>query len=639
MNGIRKTILTVTGIILLAVSFAPVVQAQNRAPEQNTGTAGNSGSSPASASTADTNTASKIATTPQAAQPQMDGIIANIVQWIVSWFAWLLGLAAVLLDYAVFYTVVKMGEYVNQLSAIGVVWRIFRDIGNIALIFGFLAIGISIILGDAVKFGYGKTMLPTLLLVAVTLNFSMFAAEAVIDTGNMFATQIYQQIRGGQAAGTADAAGIGNEGISNRVMAQLGLQTIYGNALKNKALYQNNSSLIVGLLSIILFLVAAMIFFSLAFILVFRFIALVLVIMTSPIGFAGFVVPKLGAQASKWWGHLTNQTLTAPVLLLLLYVALAVITDVKFLAGFGVTNTDSWTASLGLAGGAVAGMLLSFIVAMGLLAQVAVAAKSLGAAGADIATNFGKKLSFDLAAKGVGGMVNLGGYAARRGLQASGYTGRGAQTLMSGALLAQGVRGDIRNIPGVGRGLQAAGLGAAARPVAQSVTAQVTGARDWAKGMSKESQKSYEREMKIPLLQNAKTDTDRARLIRAMTDDELKSDAMTKYFIANPAMIQQLAPQKLSILSRDVLTSQGVGMALTREQIKYLEKNGNFDEETRSVVSVGVRANKTYVTMYNSSKDDRQKELDAYFGKPIFDSWNPNARSNDDLEHNMTISQ
>ena len=93
---------------------------------------------------------------------------------IMSLFAWLLGVAAITLDNAVYYTVVTMGRFVQSLSAVGVTWRILRDIGNIMLIFGFLAIGISIILNTE-KLGYGKKMLPMLLIAAVFLNFSFLS--------------------------------------------------------------------------------------------------------------------------------------------------------------------------------------------------------------------------------------------------------------------------------------------------------------------------------------------------------------------------------------------------------------------------------------------------------------------------------
>jgi len=95
----------------------------------------------------------------------------------------------------------------------------------------------------------------------------------------------------------------------------------------------------------------------------------------------------------------------------LLYVALAVITDVNFLSGFGTTS-GGW---LGFVNNqniqSFAGTILSFIVAMGLLLSVTVVAKKIGAAGSDKAMKWAGKASFGIAAAAVSTPV---GWAANR---------------------------------------------------------------------------------------------------------------------------------------------------------------------------------------------------------------------------------
>ena len=149
------------------------------------------------------------------APPADAGSYGQIMTYIMGLFAWLLGVAALTLDNVMYHTVVHMGTYINGLSAIGVAWRILRDVGNIVLIFGFLAIGICTIL-DVKWYGGGTKMLPTLLVAAVFLNFSLFISEAVIDAGNLFATEFYTQINGGNPSAAPDYSveNIHNEGIS-----------------------------------------------------------------------------------------------------------------------------------------------------------------------------------------------------------------------------------------------------------------------------------------------------------------------------------------------------------------------------------------------------------------------------------------
>ncbi len=348
----------------------------------------------------------------------------TIMTWIMSLFAWLVGVAAITLDNAVYYTVVTMGGFVHNLTAVGVTWRILRDIGNIMLIFGFLAIGISIIL-DTERLGYGKKMLPMLLVAAVFLNFSLFFSEAIIDAGNLFATQFYTQINGGnpaQPTGYSIGAGslslgnnqVTNEPISNAIMGSLGLQTIYGDASTNHLALTGDHTWLIGFMGIILFMVTAFVLFSLAFILISRFVILIFLLIVAPVGFAGLAVPQLKGTASKWWGKLFEQTITAPILLLLLYIALTIITDANFLTGFNASS-GGWLGFINNANlSGFAGVLLSFIVAMGLLASVVIFAKRLGAVGTGWATKAAGKLTFGATAWGMNRTVGRVAYHTQR---------------------------------------------------------------------------------------------------------------------------------------------------------------------------------------------------------------------------------
>ena len=260
--------------------------------------------------------------------------------WIMSLFAWLVGVAAITFDNAVYYTVVTMGNYVNNLSAVGVTWRILRDLGNIIIIFGFLAIGITTIL-NVNWYGGKMKMLPMLLVSAVFLNFSLFITEAVIDTGNLFATQFYTQINGGHPAGAKELSTLVSPFLKRKVFQTNSCGPIRDFKLfmakrgtRKKVYSKPGIPGLIGFMAIILFIIAAFVMFSLAFILIARFVILLFLIIISPVAFAGLAIPQLASRAKKWWSTLFQQTITAPVLLLLLYIALAVITDEKFLTGF-----------------------------------------------------------------------------------------------------------------------------------------------------------------------------------------------------------------------------------------------------------------------------------------------------------------
>ena len=450
MSRSLATILITLGLIAGAAgAYAPAAHAQQ---------ATTTNSSP-SASVQTAAGANNAVTPP--ADPPKNADFGAVMTWIMGLFAWLLGVAMLLLDNTVFYTVATMGTYVHNLSAVGIAWRVLRDVGNIVLIFGFLAIGITTIL-DVKWYGGGTKMLPMLLVAAVFLNFSLFISEAIIDTGNLFATEFYTQINGGNLpqAPNFTLANISNEGISNKIMSQLGFQSIYGDAVNHPAALTGSNAWIIGFMGIILFMVAAFVMFSLAFVLITRFIILIFLIIVAPIGFAGLAVPKLTGLAKDWWEMLFKQTITAPVLLLLLYIALKVITDQSFLTGFNVSGGPGGTGTswIGFINNAnltgFGGVMLSFIVAMGLLLAVVISAKTMSASGAGWATKTAGAATFGLlAAAGRNTAGRASQYTSRKLKTSSlGHTaaGRlGAGILDRGAKASFDMRGTgvLRNLP------------------------------------------------------------------------------------------------------------------------------------------------------------------------------------------------
>ena len=475
------------------------------------------------------NTGAQTAKTQEANPPTL-GVFAGVMTFIMGIFAWLVGVAAITLDNAVYYTVVTMGNYVKNLTAVGVAWRILRDVGNIALIFGFLAIGISIILNTE-KLGYGQKMLPTLLIVAVFMNFSLFITEAVIDAGNFVATEVYTQINGGNPAGKAnfDLTTAGSTGIAGKLMNQLGLATIYSAAIKNGSLYQASNTSTIAFMSIILFIITAFVMFSLAFILIARFVTLIFLIILAPVGIVGFAVPQLASLGKQWRDKLVEQTITAPVLMLLLYVALLVITD-KFFLGFGTIATGDWTGYV--ANGGVtdftgfAGTILSFLVAMGLMLAVVISAKKLGAAGADLATKGAGKLTFGAVA--FAGRRTIGrtsNYLARK-VRSSGFGRSETGRLLAGGL-DRGAKAsfDIRGTKALGS-LPYGGVDAGAAQkggYAATEKASIKAREDYAKTL----RLTKDEERKQEEVKKEKEEADEALKAAKAADDE-NSTTLTK---------------------------------------------------------------------------------------------------------------
>ncbi len=555
----------------------------------------------------------------------------SIMTWIVSLFAWLVGVAALTLDYAVYYTVINMGAYVKHLSAVGTAWRIMRDLGNIFLIFGFLAAGIATIL-DLDFYGWGKKMLPALLISAIFLNFSLFLSEAVIDVGNLLATQFYTQINGGSLPTPASLANTSpsNEGISTAIMSQLGFSTLYPTS--NPSVYTGDHSWLIGFLSIILFMTTAFVMFSLAFILIARFVALIFLIILSPVGFAGFAVPALAGKSKQWRDELFKQTITAPVLLLLLYVALAVITDAHFITGFNVAS-GGWLGfvnNTNLTG--FAGILLSFLVAMGLLLYVTIKAKDLGAIGAAGATKLASKLSgATLAAGGIGWTgrhtIGLGGnYAAKKlGNTAFGRTfvGRGiADTLekrvakasfdVRNTKLAKMARGSGLDL---GKG-QKGGYTADLKSRAESYERAANRIKGRARTAEEEEslKKASEKTAVVALAHGtAKDEHETAKQEQAKLKEEVerleKEKARNDAFHVNDAPAQETERQ-LGTARKNLATSE---QNLASTSTKLAQATTNF--EAAQAEEAKIKATVDFVTSEKGSKQEYADRLKDKWGK------------------------
>ncbi len=381
-------------------------------------------------------------------------------------------------------------------------------------------------------------------------------------------------------------------------MQVLGMQGLYSDAKVNSKLFEGNNPAIIGMLSIILFMVAAFVFFSLAFILIARFVMLLFLIITSPIGFAGLAVPKLESLAKSWWSKLFEQTITAPVLLLLLYIALRIITDPLFLTGFGGTNgsnTGFWTGTAGEMSNAQGfmSMFLSFLVAMGLLLAVVIASKKMSAFGASGAVKWAGRATFGLAAMGASAVIGGGAFALRRGIvqrfnlnpnSRLGRLGIGAQRLISRGLRAtEGARMDMRWIPGVGAGLTLGGAAEAAEQIQQSAVRRIQQGDTWVRTGGTAANQQFDTETKIPRLIAAANRGDipeTNRLMRTVTDDELRSRNIENLIDTQPNAVRALTNHQASLLPDRLLIQPGVYQHLSATQLEAYRQAGNVAPTT-----------------------------------------------------------
>ncbi len=249
--------------------------------------------------------------------------------------------AGAILDSAIVVSIIKMKDFVGAAQGIDIAWSVLRDTVNIFFIFILLFSAISMILRLG-KFN-PKDILPKLIIAALLINFSMFFTKVIIDASNILTLELY---KGAEVAGLTkdpETKALELKGISYVFMKHLGVQVFLDDGDSRNALQKFLGGIlpIYGdaddhrltfklLLGSIVVLITTFVFLSMAFMLILRLGILILLIVTSPIGFVGGLLPQLSEQSKKWWDTLIGQAVFAPVLMLFILITVLIIGNEGF---------------------------------------------------------------------------------------------------------------------------------------------------------------------------------------------------------------------------------------------------------------------------------------------------------------------
>lgn len=310
----------------------------------------------------------------------------------------LLGMAGVFFNLVVVKTVFGFATLIGNAPGLLVAWGVLRDLGNMLLLFGFIFIGLATIL-DLQTYS-AKKALPRLLIFAILMNFSLFAAEAVIDVSNVLSSTLYAQANTdpclGESEGTIAVSGSGggfdgatdelkescllNYGLAGAIMEASGLSTMF--QLPDDASF---SSVAVYIGLSLFATIGAVVFFAGGIMLVVRALILTILMITAPIGFAAMALPPLKKFGDEWWSKLIHQAFFAPILILLILVS------IKVSESFAGGNENGLAGALTQPNSSAMGVILVFSLVIGLLISSLMAAKKFGAMGADFAISSSKK--------------------------------------------------------------------------------------------------------------------------------------------------------------------------------------------------------------------------------------------------------
>jgi hypothetical protein len=269
--------------------------------------------------------------------------VFNALSSVGSLVAWIGGF---LFDTAISMFTVNMAEtaeYFGLDELIKTIWSIVRDMFNLLFIFGLIYAGFKLILGTD-ETG-GKRMIGSIIIAALLINFSLFVAQIIVDFTNVAAHQINALIQPPESSVVLGGWSVPNISTSFTQLTNLDRLGENSGQLAEKAQIGSASdtiggALVLGLVFTVFYCILGFVFAAGAFILFVRFFTLIFLMIFSPIMFIGFILPKLGNHASKWWEKFFSQALLGPVFLFMIYISLRALEGVRQLdsSEFTITN-------------------------------------------------------------------------------------------------------------------------------------------------------------------------------------------------------------------------------------------------------------------------------------------------------------
>lgn len=298
--------------------------------------------------------------------------IGNLILSIAAFFTWVAGH---LLDASLKYVVFGMGSLINDSGfglAIDNVWIIIRDICNLAFIFGFIYLGVRTIIDP--ESASVKRTLTQIIIGALLINFSLFIVKFVIDFSNLISFHVYN----------AMVSGTGS--LSMKIFDMLGLVTFYNDGVEAGSLSDISAAGMVWyyIMGALLLFIAAFVFFAAAILLIVRFVALILIMIASPVLFAATVFPQTKGYSEKLWGHLISYSLFAPLYLLLTLVTILLMGGLlPVLMPLGPNMSEVLTDSKAKTDAFA--VFVAFAVMIFFLVESLLIAKKVGGVGSDFA--------------------------------------------------------------------------------------------------------------------------------------------------------------------------------------------------------------------------------------------------------------
>lgn len=274
----------------------------------------------------------------------------------------LTALAGLLLNASVYHTIIQMADTFKEVTAINTAWTVLRDLANMVFIFVILYASILLIVGKGKD---TQRLIVNMVMAAILINFSLFFTKVIIDVANLLAITFYSALAPGSLDQFATA------GMANAIMDSLKLTSLYD--LQTTPLVNGANIFTISIMSSIVFLISAFVFFAISILLIIRYVVLIFVLILSPLMFVSMILPQLDKYRKQWWNALMGQAFFAPIYFLLTWVTVVVI---RGLSEATFEASGSFADALTGASGSIP-IIINFLVIIAFLIISLVIAKNI----------------------------------------------------------------------------------------------------------------------------------------------------------------------------------------------------------------------------------------------------------------------
>ena len=363
------------------------------------------------------------------------GIVSGVFMSVIAMIMIFTGrIFEALLDF----TILNFSENFTALveNGVNVSWVLFRDITNIVLIGMFVYLAFNVML-NTTSISVEKLVV-RVLVMAVLINFSLFATKVIIDISNITAIKFYEQMKTdkGLAVFIIEKAGITPGFNTDDLLSGFSafgdaVSTGYDNGTVSVIVYSLIlSSLLAGLIGI--FIYGSILLMS-------RVLSLIFLMVTSPLAFAAWMIPGLEHHWRNWWSILLKNAFFAPFLMLFLWASTKIIEGVNADSSSVIkllSDPNALSSDLAIKG------LFYTVIVLGLFYASIKLANSFSVMGTSLAESLGMR-AFGATMKwsGAGVLGQMGAGAGSAVLRAG--VGHGASAL-------QKANRRLARVPGIG---------------------------------------------------------------------------------------------------------------------------------------------------------------------------------------------